>query len=259
MFQIPHNTALEGLSEGMLEAWKIYNVPKYGNIKANANRQNIESIFEKTFSGLSSSLWLRARGRCTMSVTRSSTSLRSANRTLTVTWWGKTWLRLSEQGKLVGDDSRLFVDGQEVAVVYFRCGYVIHNGNVNLYIRQAKFDTQIPEFDTQIPKFDTQNFKIRHPNSRIRHLNSTGVKISSVVEYIDLRSHCEAPFVVRAWMLNLPGLYMRFSRVTFCLDNYKAPFIKRCLLLRTLEKECEVCHKRQCRICCWISVALILR
>ena len=62
-------------------------------------------------------------------------------------------------------------------------------GNVNLYIRQAKFDTQIPEFDTQIPKFDTQNFKIRHPNSRIRHLNSTGVEISSVVEYIDLRSH----------------------------------------------------------------------
>ena len=86
MFQIPHNTALEGLSEGMLEAWKIYNVPKYGKIKANANRQNIESIiFEKTFSGLSSSLWLRARGRCTMFVTRSSTSLRSANRTLTVT------------------------------------------------------------------------------------------------------------------------------------------------------------------------------
>ena len=25
-----------------------------------------------------------------------------------------------------------------------------HNGNVNLYIRQAKFDTQIPEFDTWI-------------------------------------------------------------------------------------------------------------
>ena len=30
------------------------------------------------------------------------------------------------------------------------------NGNVNLYIRQAEFDTQIPEFDTQIPEFDTQ-------------------------------------------------------------------------------------------------------
>ena len=29
-------------------------------------------------------------------------------------------------------------------------------GNVNLYIRQAEFDTQIPEFDTQILKFDTQ-------------------------------------------------------------------------------------------------------
>ena len=29
-------------------------------------------------------------------------------------------------------------------------------GNVNLYIRQAEFDTQIPEFDTQIPEFDTQ-------------------------------------------------------------------------------------------------------
>ena len=59
----------------------------------------------------------------------------------------------------------------------------------NLYIRQAKFDTQIPEFDTQIPKFNTQNFKIRHPNSRIRHLNSTGVEISSVFEKKDLRSH----------------------------------------------------------------------
>ena len=36
-------------------------------------------------------------------------------------------------------------------------------GNVNLFIRQAEFDTQIPEFDiqiqefnTQIPEFDTQ-------------------------------------------------------------------------------------------------------
>ena len=27
---------------------------------------------------------------------------------------------------------------------------------LNLYIRQAEFDTQIPEFDTQIPEFDTQ-------------------------------------------------------------------------------------------------------
>ena len=31
-----------------------------------------------------------------------------------------------------------------------------HIGNVNLYIRQAEFDTQIPEFDTQILEFDTQ-------------------------------------------------------------------------------------------------------
>ena len=46
------------------------------------------------------------------------------------------------------------------------CGGILHphsatiqiwnNGNVNLYIRQAEFDTQIPEFDTQIPEFDTQ-------------------------------------------------------------------------------------------------------
>ena len=28
-------------------------------------------------------------------------------------------------------------------------------GNVNLYIRQAEFDTQTPEFDNQIPEFDT--------------------------------------------------------------------------------------------------------
>ena len=32
---------------------------------------------------------------------------------------------------------------------------IIFIGNVNLYIRQAEFDTQIPEFDTQIPEFDT--------------------------------------------------------------------------------------------------------
>ena len=31
-----------------------------------------------------------------------------------------------------------------------------HIGNVNLYIRQAEFDTQIPEFDIQISEFDTQ-------------------------------------------------------------------------------------------------------
>ena len=29
-------------------------------------------------------------------------------------------------------------------------------GNVNLYIRQAEFDTQFPEYDTQILEFDTQ-------------------------------------------------------------------------------------------------------
>ena len=33
---------------------------------------------------------------------------------------------------------------------------ILHKGNVNLYIRQAEFDTQIPEFNTQIPEFDTQ-------------------------------------------------------------------------------------------------------
>ena len=33
---------------------------------------------------------------------------------------------------------------------------IIDKGNVNLYIRQAEFDTQIPEFDTQISEFDTQ-------------------------------------------------------------------------------------------------------
>ena len=37
----------------------------------------------------------------------------------------KNLTEIAEQGKLVGDDARLFVDGQEVAVVYFRCGYVI--------------------------------------------------------------------------------------------------------------------------------------
>ena len=31
-----------------------------------------------------------------------------------------------------------------------------HNGNVNLYILQAEFDTQILEFDTQILEFATQ-------------------------------------------------------------------------------------------------------
>ena len=34
----------------------------------------------------------------------------------------KTLTEVAEQGKLVSDDSRLFVDGHEVAVVYFRCG-----------------------------------------------------------------------------------------------------------------------------------------
>ena len=33
---------------------------------------------------------------------------------------------------------------------------IADNGNVNLYIRQAEFDIQIPEFDTQISEFDTQ-------------------------------------------------------------------------------------------------------
>ena len=34
----------------------------------------------------------------------------------------KTLTEVAKEGKLVGEDSRLVVDGQEVAVVYFRCG-----------------------------------------------------------------------------------------------------------------------------------------
>ena len=33
---------------------------------------------------------------------------------------------------------------------------IIDKGNVNLYIRQAEFDTKIPEFNTKISEFDTQ-------------------------------------------------------------------------------------------------------
>lgn len=97
---IPHNTALEGLSEGMLEAWKIYNVPKAIILFVVEGEGQVYNVCDQKFHEF---------------------EIRKQNPDCYV--MRKNLTEIAKQGKLVGDESRLFVDGQEVAVVYFRCGY----------------------------------------------------------------------------------------------------------------------------------------
>lgn len=95
---VPENNALQGLCEGMLEAWKIYNSPK---------SVILFIIEDKTFNICDQKFH-------EFEIRRQNPDVYVVRKTLT---------EIAKEGKLQGEDRRLFVDGQEVAVVYFRCGY----------------------------------------------------------------------------------------------------------------------------------------
>ena len=127
MFQIPHNTALEGLSEGMLEAWKIYNVPKYGNIKAKCQSTKYWiNLWKNVFRAIILFV-VEGEGQVYNVCDQKFHEFEIRKQNPDCYVMRKNLTEIAEQGKLVGEDSRLFVDGQEVAVVYFRCGYVLCN------------------------------------------------------------------------------------------------------------------------------------
>jgi len=96
--QVPENQALQGLCEGMLEAWKIYNSRK---------AVILFIIEDKTFNICDQKFH-------EFEIRRQNPDVFVVRKTLT---------EVAQEGKLQGEDRRLFVDGQEVAVVYFRCGY----------------------------------------------------------------------------------------------------------------------------------------
>jgi len=95
---IPPNEALEGLSGGMLEAWKIYNTKSavilfiVEDVTYNICDQKFHEI-----------------------------EIRKQNPDVWVI--RKTLTQVYKEGRLEGNSKRLFVGKDEVAVVYFRCGY----------------------------------------------------------------------------------------------------------------------------------------
>jgi len=95
---VPENKALQGLCEGMIEAWKIYNAPK--SVILFVVEDVTYNICDQKFHEFE--------------IRRQNPKVFVVRKTLT---------EIAKEGQLVGDDSRLMVDGHEVAVVYYRCGY----------------------------------------------------------------------------------------------------------------------------------------
>lgn len=95
--QIPENYALQGLSEAMIEAWKIYNVPS--SVILFIVEDVTYNICDQKFHEF---------------------EIRKQNPSVYVI--RKTLTQVADEGKLTSD-KRLIVDGKEVAMIYFRCGY----------------------------------------------------------------------------------------------------------------------------------------
>lgn len=96
--QIPENNALQGLCEGMLEAWKIYDSPKA--VILFVIEDVTYNICDQKFHEFE--------------IRRQNPDVFVVRKTLT---------EVAEQGVLDEVTKRLKVNGEEVAVVYFRCGY----------------------------------------------------------------------------------------------------------------------------------------
>jgi len=95
--QIPDNHALQGLSEAMIEAWKIYNVPS--SVILFIVEDVTYNICDQKFHEF------EIREQCP--------SVYVVRKTLT---------QVADEGSLTSD-KRLIVDGHEIAMIYFRCGY----------------------------------------------------------------------------------------------------------------------------------------
>eukprot|EP00090_Calanus_glacialis_P028451 TRINITY_DN4569_c0_g1_i2.p1 TRINITY_DN4569_c0_g1~~TRINITY_DN4569_c0_g1_i2.p1 ORF type:complete len:481 (-),score=128.38 TRINITY_DN4569_c0_g1_i2:814-2256(-) len=94
---IPDNGALEGLSEGLIEAWKIYNKPN--SVIMILVEDVTYNICDQKFHEF------EIRRQCPdVFVIR------------------KTLTELASRAEMK-DDKSLWIDGQEVAVIYMRCGY----------------------------------------------------------------------------------------------------------------------------------------
>jgi len=95
---IPHNGALEGLAAGMLDAWTIYNV------KTAVILFIIEDVSYNICDQKFHEFEIRKQNPDAFVVR-------------------KTLTEVAKDGYLEKDSKKLFVGKQEVAVVYFRCGY----------------------------------------------------------------------------------------------------------------------------------------
>jgi len=95
---IPPNEALEGLSSGMLEAWKIYN---------NKSAVILFVIEDVTYNICDQKFH--------------EIEIRKQNPDVWVI--RKNLTQISKEGRLEENSKKLFVGKHEVAVVYFRCGY----------------------------------------------------------------------------------------------------------------------------------------
>merc|ERR1712029_789465 len=95
--QIPPNNALEGLAQGMLDAWEIYN----------SKKSVILFIIEDVTYNICDQKFHEFK-------------IRELNPDVFVI--RKTLTEIANEGTL-DEKKRLVVDGHEVAVVYFRCGY----------------------------------------------------------------------------------------------------------------------------------------
>jgi len=95
---VPDNTALEGLCEGMLEAWKLYNDPK--GVILFVVEDVTYNICDQRFHEFE----IKHQNPAVIVIRRTLTQIANT-------------AKLSEKQELI-------IDGLPVAVVYFRCGYV---------------------------------------------------------------------------------------------------------------------------------------
>ncbi|XP_046453545.1 glutathione synthetase-like isoform X1 [Daphnia pulex] len=96
--QIPENNALEALCGGMLKAWEIYNQPQ----------AVILFIIEETTYIFCDQIFHE------FEIRKQNPNVRVIRRNLT---------QLGRGGASLDAEKKLIVDGHEVAVIYFRCGY----------------------------------------------------------------------------------------------------------------------------------------
>jgi len=110
--QIPENNALQGLAGALVEAWRLYDVPK--SVILFLVEDVTYNICDQKFHEF------EIRRQCPeVFVIR------------------KTLTDLAQRGSLT-EDKRLMIDGSEVAVIYMRCGY-----HPDQYPTQAEWDARL--------------------------------------------------------------------------------------------------------------------